>query len=313
MKTITIILISLILNTFVYTQEKFVAITMDDLLGAFHKISIENLEAANDSLLNSITKLKIPVTVFVNDKYFIKVGETDRRLIIYNKWINNPFITIGNHTFSHQKYANTTLSQFKEDIIKGEAITKELLKRTDKKLKYFRFPYNCTGKDSITKFEIYNFLNDKDYIITPFTIESSDYMYNLLYCNYINDGNESEAKEIIKEYINFTIDLFQHFENVTQELYGRNILHIFLCHTNRLHATCFEKLILRLKEKGYSFISLDEALEDEIYQNEDYYAEQFGISWIYRWIENKEERKELIKKEPYSEEIVQRFNNLIKQ
>ena len=80
MKKIILIVIYLLESTFINAQEKSVAFTMDDLLSAFHKISINALEDANDSLLNSITKLNIPVTVFVNNKSFIKIGETDRRL-----------------------------------------------------------------------------------------------------------------------------------------------------------------------------------------------------------------------------------------
>jgi peptidoglycan-N-acetylglucosamine deacetylase len=312
MKTISILLIFLMAGAIVYAQEKFVAITMDDLFFAFDNISIENMEEANDALLNSITKLNIPVTVFVNEKSFIKIGETDKRLLLFKKWTDNPLITIGNHTYSHIKYTDTTVPLFEEDIIKGEAITTELLKKADKKLSYFRFPFNCTGKDSISRAEIYNYLNGKGYVIAPFTIESMDYLYNFLYCYYIKKGNEREAKEIIKKYINFTENLFHYFETVTHELYGRDIRHIFLCHTNQLNAVCFEKLIMRLKKNGYSFISLDDALEDEIYQNKDYYTGQFGISWICRWIENSEERKEHMKKEPYSEEIDQLYNDLNK-
>lgn len=310
MKIITILFTFLIFNIFLCAQVKSIAITMDDLFFAFNDIDIRNIEVENDSLLNSISKLSIPVTVFVNEKSIIKIGETDERLILYNKWVDNPFITIGNHTYSHKNYANTELELFEEDIIQGETITKELLKKANKNLKYFRFPFNCTGKDSVAKAEIFQFLDHKRYTITPFTVESSDYMYNALYCNFIKKGNKSEANKLIEEYIDFTLNLFQYFEGVTNELYGRNIRHIYLCHTNLLNVACFEKLILRLKENGYSFISLDEALEDKIYQSKDYYSDKYGISWIYRWIGNIEERKKLMRKEPYSKEIEQQYNSL---
>jgi peptidoglycan-N-acetylglucosamine deacetylase len=310
MKIIKILFAFLIFNIFLCAQVKSVAITMDDLFSAFNDMDIRNIEVENDSLLNSISRLSIPVTVFVNEKSIIKIGETDERLILYNKWVDNPFITIGNHTYSHKNYASTGLEMFEEDIIQGETITKELLKKANKNLKYFRFPFNCTGKDSADKAEIFQFLDHKGYRITPFTVESSDYMYNALYCNYLKKGNKSEANKLIEEYIDFTLNLFQYFEGVTNELYGRNIRHIFLCHTNPLNAACFEKLILRLKENGYSFISLDEALEDKIYQSKDYYSDKYGISWIYRWIGNIEERKKLMRKEPYSEEIEQQYNSL---
>ena len=182
MKLLAIIIAFLSLSSFASAQNKSVAITMDDLLYAYDNMSIHELEEANKSLLKSIAKHKIPVTVFINENSFIKTGETERRLSIYKKWINNPFVTVGNHTYSHKNYSETTSTEFEKDIIKGEVITKELLNKNDKHLKYFRFPYNCTGKDSISREEIFSFLKDRGYTITPFTIESLDYIYNSLYC-----------------------------------------------------------------------------------------------------------------------------------
>lgn len=296
----------------VYSQDKYVAMTMDDLLNAFHHIPIDVMEHASDSLLHSITTAQIPVTVFVNDKSFLKIGETDRRLQIYSQWINNPLISIGNHTFSHLRYATTPLSDFEDDIIKGETFTRELLSKTDKKLCYFRFPFNCTCKDSNSKAAIYKFLHEKGYTVTPFTIESSDYMYNALYCNYVNHGDNVRAQHIVEQYLDFTIDLFRYFETLTDTLYGRSIRHIFLCHTNRLHAACSTELITRLHAIGYKFISLDEALQDDVYQQNDYYNDQYGFSWVYRWIKDADTRKKIIRQEPYSEEITKQFNELMK-
>jgi len=314
MKFFITFLMLIVVTTFISAQEKYVTVTMDDLLIALDNAgSIEKIEKASNSLLNSITKLNIPVTVFVNEKSFLKDGETDRRLAIYKQWAENPLVTIGNHTYSHLNYANTSFKEYEEEIIRGETIAHELLKNTGKELKYFRFPFNCTGKDRASREAIYNFLNEKGYINTPFTIESMDYMYNALYCNYFDNGNKKEAQRILEEYINFTGELFQYFETVSQKLYGRNINQIYLCHTNRLNEACFQKLITKLKGIGYSFISLDETLKDKVYQSKDYYTKHFGISWVYRWIGNSEERKSLMQKEPYYEKTEELYNNLMNQ
>lgn len=311
MKSVYTTILLLILNSFVYPQGKSVAITMDDLFLAFNNINGKNLETANDSLLNSITKLKIPVTVFINEISFIQNGETDLRLQLYDKWVKNPLITIGNHTYSHKNYSEEGFTSFAEDIIKNEALTKEMLFNNKKDLRCFRFPFNCTGKDSLSRTKIFEYLKQRSYIITPFTIESADYMFNALYCDYLKKGLKNEADRIIEKYIEFTADLFKYFEGVTHELYGRNIKHIYLCHTNLLNAACFEKLTKRLKEDmGYQFVSLDEALTDNIYQSTDYYTNRYGISWIYRWIENDAKRKSFMRKEPYLSEIEEEYNKL---
>lgn len=312
MRTAIVLVTLLIVYSPLYAQDKSVAITMDDLLYAYNGMNIENVEKASDGLIDIIIKLHVPVTVFVNEKSFMKFGEIDRRLSLYKNWIDNPLITIGNHTYSHQNYATSTFTEFLEDIVRGEAITEELLKGTDKKLKYFRFPYNCTGIDSISKTNIYRFLNDKRYIITPFTIESMDYVFNSLYSYYIKCGQEKEAEEIIEQYIDYTVEIFDHYEMISNELYGRNIRHIYLCHTNQLNSACFGKLIEKLKENGYGFCSLDKALNDTVFRNKDYYSGQYGFSWMYRWIEDSEKRIELMKKEPEPEAIIRQYQKVIK-
>lgn len=310
MKRITILFTFLALSIFINAQDKCVAITMDDLFIAYNNISIKEVEQKSDSLLNTITKLNIPVTVFVNEKSVLKENEIDKRLELYTKWVNNPLITIGNHTYSHKNCAETELSLFEDDIIKGETLSRDLLKQANKELKYFRFPFNCTGKDSASRADVFSFLEKKGYIVAPFTIESGDYMFNALYCNYLNKGMINEANQIIEKYIDFTVELFQYFEGLTNQLYGRNINHVYLCHTNLLNTACIDKLVMRLKEKGYKFISFDKALEDEVYKSKDYYTNRYGISWIYRWIKNNDDRKKLMRQEPYLKEIEEQYEAL---
>jgi peptidoglycan/xylan/chitin deacetylase (PgdA/CDA1 family) len=315
LKLITIspfVIILVLVNTPLSAQEKLVAITLDDLFDAFQTVSFDQLEDANESLLQSITTLRVPVTIFVNEHSLETFGDTERTHALYRQWVENPFITIGNHTYSHKNYAQTTFAQFTEDIRKGEILTRPLLEAHGKTLTYFRFPYNCTGKDRDSRTAIYTFLADNGYITTPFTIESLDYVYNRLYCHYLNKGDEHRAQNIITAYLNFTIDIVHYFEELAQEVYGRNIRHIFLGHTNTLHVACFDELIIRLQQQGYTVISLDEALADDIYHHTDYYTEPFGISWMYRWIKDPDVRMAYMKREPFPDDIAVQYKQLRK-
>ena len=89
---------------------------------------------------------------------------------------------------------------------------------------------------------------------------------------------------------------FTEMEALSLEIYGRTIDHIFLFHDIPLNAHCYDKLVSLLRAKGYSFISLDEALKDSVYRQTNYYHGRYGISWIYRWIADAKKRKELLKR-----------------
>ncbi len=313
LKLLTISFLGIILvliNTPVSAQEKLVAITLDDLFGAFQAESLNHVEEASESLLQAITTLRVPVTIFVNEHSLETFGDTERMHALYRQWVENPFITIGNHTYRHTNYAQTSFAQFTNDIRKGEVLTRPLLEEHGKTLTYFRFPYNCTGTDLESRTAIETFLANNGYINTPFTIESMDYVYDSLYRHSLSVGNESGAQDIIAAYLDFTIDIVHYFEELALDGYGRPIRHVFLGHTNPLHVACFEDLITRLHQQGYTVVNLDEALADDIYHHTDYYTETFGISWMYRWIEDPDERMASMKREPFPEDIVAQYKAL---
>lgn len=164
----------------------------------------------------------------------------------------------------------------------------------DKSIQYFRFPYNALGKDSAdqaAKAAAVRNVRKRKYSIAPFTIESADYVFALLYDHELALGNALRADSIAWWYIDYTMEIVRIIESQTRELHGRDISQIFLCHANALHAACYPKLIERLKGDGYDFITLDEALRDSVYQNRNYYHGTYGISWLYRWISRKDIRQ----------------------
>jgi hypothetical protein len=56
-----------------------------------------------------------------------------------------------------------------------------------------------------------------------------------------------------------------------------------LCHANALNAEYFNELIEIMQKRGYTFITLKEALQDEIYSRPERVITTNGISWLHRW------------------------------
>lgn len=259
---------------------------------------LKTVQEGNAKILRGITRYAVPVCIFINERQLIKEGETDERIAVLKQWLDNPLITAGNHSYSHRNYADTELSQFQDEIIKGEVITKKLLEGTGRTLQYFRFPFNTLGRDSITKASMQNFLNVKGYINTPFTIESLDYLFNSLYQQALDKNDKAKAKAVVDAYIKHTMDKFEYFEALSQQQYHRQAPQIFLGHVNALHADCITTLIEQLQKKGYIFIDLTTALKDDIYKQHEYYAGPHGFSWFYRWERDTDKRKKLLQSEP---------------
>jgi hypothetical protein len=65
-----------------------------------------------------------------------------------------------------------------------------------------------------------------------------------------------------------------------------------------LNAACYHELIELFRSRGYSFISLDEALKDLLYASTNYYYGRYGILWLYRCIADPAKRRLYQRREP---------------
>lgn len=283
-----------------------VAITIDDVpnVKKFWR------DGFKTKLLDKLDILNIPVTIFINEGMIYKTKSIAENFNLLNQWVKKDYTTLGNHTFAHSRYSDAGYENFTKDILKGEVITKEISNLYQKPLKYFRFPYNDLGKDSLQKHEIEIFLDSNRYTIAPFTIESSDWIYNYLYEYYLANNNFQEAERIASSYIDVTLKYFQFFDSVSVKQYGRHISQIYLCHDNTINADYLDVLVKLLKDKGYGFVSLDEVMQDVAYEQTNVYNKKWGVSWFYRWMNNSKEMKSLMNNEPDIKEIYNEYKTL---
>ena len=88
---------------------------------------------------------------------------------------------LGNHTFSHPDYNSVAFKDYSEDILKGETITKKILHKKGKSLRYFRHPFLHVGNSKIKADSLSDFLLKKGYKVAPVTIDNDDYLFALAY------------------------------------------------------------------------------------------------------------------------------------
>ncbi len=264
-------------------------------------------------LLDKLDSLQVPVSVFLNEGKIYQHDSVVANFALLERWIQRSYTELGNHTFSHSRSSKAGPNAYAADVKKGEAITKELVKYYDKELKYFRFTFNDLGKDSLQQAQIAHLLDSMNYIITPFTIESSDYMFNDLYRHYLREGNKLKADSIGMAYVEKTLDYFIHFEQVATDQYGRDVNQIYLCHDSHLNADYLDVIIKKLRDRGYEFITLEETLKDPVYSQTNHYHKHWGVSWFYRWMKDHKERIKLMKQEPDLMEYFKVFQELQKK
>ena len=291
---------------FAAAQQKEVAITIDDIPNVMliQKYDFSSL------LLKRIDSLSLPVTAFINENNIQKSPFIKENQEVLGAWLKNRHVAAGNHSFSHLNYADTSLEVFEEEVVKGEILTRKILAPLGKNLVYFRFPFNSLGGDEKSHRQIEQFLSQRGYTIAPFTIESEDWMYNALYGEALKNNDLEQARNIGQEYVAFTLKLFDYFEQLCLQRFGRSIRQIYLCHDNAINTDYLPLLVEQLIKKQYTFISLQEALRDKIYQTPDVYFGRAGFSWIYRWEPDGAKRKALMQAEPGNLRLYNEYNKL---
>lgn len=263
--------------------ERFIAVTIDDLPVVSTRQDLKTRQEITRKLLAHITKAKVPAIGFVNENKLYNGDKRDEAQVdLLRSWLNAN-LELGNHTFSHVNIANVSLEKYKEEILKGEIITKELLQAKGLKMRYFRHPYLWTGLSLETKSDLGKFLGENNYTIAPVTVDNSDWIFARAYDNAFDKGDKKLMTQIGAAYITYLEVKMDYWERQSVKLFGREIKQTLLLHANFINSDYFDDIAKALKKRGYKFVSLEEALKDEAYKLPDNFVRRNGISWLHRW------------------------------
>jgi peptidoglycan-N-acetylglucosamine deacetylase len=263
------------------------AVTVDDLPGAIPGTDrgpgdLKELQKINRAIPSILRSHHVPAIGFVNEYKLQVTGERDARAALLQMWLDAG-LSLGNHTYSHADFQTTPLSQFEDDTIHGEVVTRALMAATGQTEKYFRHPFLNTGPTAEAKASLEAFLKQRGYTIAPVTLDCADWMFNDILGKAIEKRDKKLAAKTKKEYFQYVDTVFGYFEGVTRNLFGREIPQVLLLHDSELNAEELDAFLTRIEQRGYRFVSLDEALADPAYATPDLYVGPEGISWLNRW------------------------------
>jgi peptidoglycan-N-acetylglucosamine deacetylase len=257
--------------------DRKVAITFDDLPrgGDGGSVTLADVRALNDRLLRTLRDQKIPVTGFVNEGRKVGFGAEGLRQIL-DLWLDYG-ADLGNHSYSHPNIDDIPLDRYTADIVKGEPVLRAALAAHGKKLRYFRHPYLHTGPTPEIKQQLQGFLDSHGYRVAPITFDTADWEFASLYTR------PQYRDQVRRDYVPYMESVVAFFEKRSVEVVGREFPQILLVHVSDLNADLAPDLLAMFRRRGYSFVSLDEALADDAYRLPDTYAGTKGFSWIHRW------------------------------
>lgn len=298
----------LLLPHWIFAQERQVCFTIDDLPVVSYGINEDAyLQEITADLIATFDAYQIPAIGFVNENKLYKNEQPDpAKVKLLEMWLEKGY-ELGNHTFSHPNYHRVGYKSFTEDILKGEKISRPLLEKYAQQMTYFRHPFLRLGATKGAHDSLTFFLRKHGYTEAPVTIDNEDYLFAKAYHVVRQQEDQAMMQKIGKEYIAYMENKLAYFESTSDSLFGRNIRHILLLHANKLNADYLDELAEMYQQRGYQFISLAEALEDEAYQHPITRYGDWGISWLDRWALSQGKKGAFFANDPPSPDYIQKL------
>lgn len=261
-----------------------IAVTLDDLpTVSAYPHGPDGASRLTSDLLAALRSHAVPGVGFVNEGKLRIDGRVDESQVgLLRLWVDGGF-ELGNHTYSHLDRHAVAASEYEADIVRGDEVTRRLLQAAGRQPRFFRHPFLHTGRSLRERAALDAFLRDRGYRVAPVTIDNYDYLFARAYDRAVHDGDPAQRDRIAAAYLDYLVSVVGYYEQQSAALLGRALRQVLLLHANALNAATFDALAGRLERRGYRFVTLDRALEDPAYSQEDTYTGSGGISWIHRW------------------------------
>ncbi|MGL5742323.1 MAG: polysaccharide deacetylase family protein [Legionella sp.] len=225
------------------SPKKTVSITIDDLpfVGEYRNFHL-------NMMIETMTKEQIPATGFI-----IASEVRKDNWQILRKFRDAGF-GLGNHTLNHANLNKMNTEEYIHQIRGADHILQPVLTKP----KYFRYPYLAmsTGQK---KEAILCYLEQKNYQVAPITIDSKDFVFNQRLLAVPEMNRRAYLDELKPFYLDF---IWQQTANAEEHSHHNpRQSQILLIHANLLNAYVLPDIINLYKQKGYEFVSLEDALK----------------------------------------------------
>ncbi len=239
-------------NTMCFSNNQ-IAITIDDLpfVGSLH-YSDGNLKREHDRFLKIVEALD---DNHVNATGFVIAGSIGKGQWPLLELFQSKGNMIGNHTYTHRLLTTHSKDKYIDEIIRADKKLQPLMPG----IKYFRYPYLAEGNGQ-TKQAVKATLDSLNYVIAPVTVDSKDFQFNARFMHIPWRLRLAHLTQFKKNYLSYIWRQTQRAEASALKK-GLPNTQILLIHANVLNSLCLGDILKMYRDKGYEFISLEEALK----------------------------------------------------
>lgn len=212
----------------------------------------------NAALLDQLDALRLRSALFLTTRE----GESDR-LALARQWGERGHV-IANHTRSHRNYSNPRTSQddFQQELLACDALIRTLPGYR----RWFRFPYLKEGDTAAKRDGFRDFLRAQEYRAVPVTIDTSDWYYDSRLREQLRREPAADLAPYRAAYVAHLVERAAYYQGLAHGLLGRSPAQVMLLHHNLVNALFLADAAAALRERGWTLVDAEAALEDPLYQ-----------------------------------------------
>lgn len=254
-----------------------VAITVDDLpIHSDIPKEMTRLDVAK-KMLSTLNKENIPeVYGFINAS---KAQFQPEMKEVLKLWVKEGY-PLGNHTYTHLSLNDSTISEFQKDIKVNEKMLEDLNEKRNGK--FFRYPYLREGETLEKRNAIRKYLTENGYEIAQVSIDFEDWSWNNPYVRCLEKKDKKSLEWLEKTYQENALAKLDEAKKMATALLKRDIPHILLLHIGAFDAQMISALIKNYRAHGVEFISLTEAMKDDVYKTDPAIAAKWGSEILHQ-------------------------------
>jgi peptidoglycan/xylan/chitin deacetylase (PgdA/CDA1 family) len=237
-----------------------IAITWDDLPAHSALPAGETRVEIGHKLIAAMKDAKMPpVYGFVNGVQLEREPESAPML---TDW-RNAGLMLGNHTWSHMNLNTMDFFDWEADLVKNEPILAKYAPDTD--WHWLRYPFLAEGDTPEKRSEVRKFLAARGYRIAAVTMSFGDYMWNEPYARCLAKDDTAAIARLESIYLDAAAGDADFRRAMSKTLYGHDIPYVLLMHVGAFDARMLPRLLKLYRDKGFSFVTLEEAENDPFY------------------------------------------------
>lgn len=175
----------------------------------------------------------------------------------------NAGLLLGNHTWSHMNLNTMDFVDWEADLRKNEPILDRYAAGDD--WHWLRFPFLAEGDTPEKRADARKFLSDRGYRIATVTMSFADYMWNEPYARCVAKNDTAAITQLETTYLQAASDDVDFRRTMAKALFGHDIPYVLLMHVGAFDARMLPRLLKLYREKGFTFVTLQEAENDPFY------------------------------------------------